>query len=272
MRYLGYRDDDGDVIGIVDGDAVRRLAPIDEFYADPRGHLARGSTAEPVPLATVRQVPPVPRSAKVLCLGLNYQAHIDEIDIAGRERPPAPNIFARWYASLSCDGDAISVPSGEPGLDWEGELAVVIGDHLVDVPAGEAMAGVLGYACFNDISGRTNQRRTSQWALGKNVDGSGPLGPAVVTADELGDPYGRAIGTRVNGETVQGSTTDHMIFRIDETIAYITACTSLRPGDVIATGTPAGVGAGMDPPRFMHAGDTVEVEIEGIGVLRTHIV
>ncbi|MEM9893052.1 MAG: fumarylacetoacetate hydrolase family protein [Actinomycetota bacterium] len=270
MRYLGFTHDGADVIAVVDGDTATVLTTVDDFYADPARSRAAAPDGPAVPLAEAQAtaVPPVPRTAKILCLGLNYQLHVEE---TGRERPPAPNVFARWYASLSCHEARITVPSGEPGLDWECELAVIIGDHLVDTPAASAMAGVLGYTCFNDLSGRKHQRATSQWALGKNPDGSGPIGPVVVTADEYGDPYGRAIMTRVNGETMQSSTTDRMLFKIDETIEYITRATSLRPGDVIATGTPEGVGSMMDPPQLLTAGDGVEVEIADIGVLRTHV-
>jgi 2-keto-4-pentenoate hydratase/2-oxohepta-3-ene-1,7-dioic acid hydratase in catechol pathway len=269
VRFLGFRADGEDHIGVVDGEVVTPLTTIDEFYDDLPRWRAEAPTGPPVAVADLELVPPVPPTAKVLCLGLNYAAHIDE---TGSDRPPAPNLFARWYASLSCHEGRISVPSGEPGLDWECELAVIIGDHLVDTVAAEAMAGVLGYTCFNDLSARTHQRATSQWALGKNPDGSGPIGPEVVTADEYGDPYGKAIMTRVNGETMQSSTTDHMLFRIDEVIEYITRVTSLRPGDVIATGTPEGVGSRMSPPQLLTAGDTVEVEIQDIGVLRSHFI
>ena len=267
MKYLGLSHDGQDSIGVVDGDTVTVLTGIDDFYAD----LTRWRSATPegatIPLNQVTAVPPVPRTSKIMCLGLNYQAHVEE---TSSTRPSAPNVFARWYAQLSNHDDHISSPSGEPGLDWECELAVIIGTTMVDTPTDEAMAGVLGYTCFNDLSARTYQRATSQWALGKNPDGSGPIGPVVVTADDYGDPYGKAIMTRVNGETMQSSTTDRMLFKIDETIEYITRCVSLQPGDVIATGTPEGVGSRMDPPRYLNTGDVCEVEIEGIGVLRTH--
>ena len=270
MKFLGFRNDGQGCIGVVgdDGESVSLLTTIDEFYADLDRWQAATATGPTFARDEIEQIPAIPTTAKILCLGLNYQSHVQE---TGSERPAAPNIFARWYATLSCDGDSIPVPSGEPGLDWECELAVIIGSNLVDTPASEAMAGILGYTCFNDVSGRTHQRATSQWALGKNPDASGPIGPHVVTADEYGDPYGRAIQTRVNGETMQSSTTDRMLFKIDETIEYITKCISLRPGDVIATGTPEGVGGSRKPPVFMGPGDTVEVDIEGIGVLRSHI-
>jgi len=269
MRYLGFEHDGADWIGTVDGDAVTPLTTIDEFYADLARWRGTDPTGEAVALDAIVAVPPVPRTAKVLCLGLNYASHIAE---TGSQRPPAPNVFARWYASLSNHEGQIRVPSGESGLDWECEMAVIIGDHLVDTATADAMDGVLGYTCFNDLSARKHQRATSQWALGKNPDDSGPIGPLVVTADEYGDPYGKAIMTRVNGETMQSSTTDRMLFKIDEVIEYITKATSLRPGDVIATGTPEGVGSRMDPPQLLNAGDVVEVEIEDIGVLRSHFV
>lgn len=269
MRFLGFRTDGQSCIGVVDNDQVTRLCTIDEFYADTARWLAATPSGASVPLAGIEHVPPVPTTSKILCLGLNYAAHVAE---TGRDKPEFPNVFARWYSQLSCHGDEVPVPSGEPGLDWECELGVIIGAHLVDTPQEEAMAGVLGYTCFNDISARKYQRATGQWALGKNPDKSGPIGPVVVTADEYGDPYGKAIMTRVNGETMQSSTTDCMLFKIDEVIAYATRCLSLKPGDVIATGTPEGVGGARKPPVWMLPGHTCEVEIEGIGILTSRIV
>ena len=269
MRFIGFQSPEGPSIGVIAGDEVRRLCSIDDFYAEPAAWLGAEPDGPATALASVTQLPPIPVTSKILCLGLNYQAHVDE---TGRQRPKAPDVFGRWYTTLNVDGGSLSVPSGEPGLDWEGELAAIIGAVLVDTPAAEAMEGVLGYTCFNDVSARTYQRAGTQFTLGKNPDGSGPIGPSVVTADELGDPYGRALQTRVNGEVMQDSTTDRMIFKIDETIEYVTRCLSLRPGDVIVTGTPEGVGSRMDPVRLMHAGDTCEVEIEGIGTLTTLVV
>lgn len=269
MRFLGYLNDGVATIGVVNGDAVHPLCSIEAFYDDPARWVATSPPPSGVPLSEVIQVPPVPTTAKILCVGLNYADHIAETK---SDRPEAPNLFARWFASLSVDGAEVPVATGDPKLDWECELAAIIGAPLTDTAASAAMAGVLGYTCFNDLSLRGYQRRTKQWAVGKNGDGSAPIGPVVVTADEFGDPYGKRLMTRVNGEVRQDSTTDHMIFKLAETIEYITAGTSLRPGDVIATGTPDGVGAGMDPPTFLVAGDVVEVEIEDIGVLTTRIV
>ena len=269
MRFLGFEHEGIATIGIVSGDTVHALCSIDDFYGDLDHWRSAQPTGPAVPVHDIRRVPPVPQTAKVLCLGLNYAAHISE---TGSERPDFPNIFAKWYASLSSHGDQIPVPSGDNRLDWECEMAVIIGAPLTDTPEADAMAGVLGYTCFNDVSARGYQRRTRQWAIGKNPDNSAPIGPVVVTADEFGDPYGKRISTRVNGDTRQDGTTDMMLFKIAETIEYITAGTSLRPGDVIATGTPSGVGDKMDPPTYLTAGDTVEVEIEDIGVLQSRII
>lgn len=268
MRLLAYRGLDGPTMGAVEGDVVVPLAPLDDFWADPDGHLG-GGDGEPVAREGLVEIPPVPTTAKILCVGLNYPLHIAE---TGTTKPDHPNLFARWYSTLCVDGAQAPVPPGEQGLDWEAELAVVIGRTMSGVDEDTAMAGVLGYTCFNDISARRFQRATPQWALGKNTDNSGPIGPVVVTADELGDPYGLRIMSRHNGEIRQDSTTDQMIFSIAETIAYASQALTLRPGDVIATGTPDGVGSRMDPPVFMVPGDVIEVEIEAIGTLTTHIV
>lgn len=271
MRFIAYSTNDGTTIGSVDGSTVTPVADLDAFYADPVRYLAAGpgNDGTSVDLDAVAQVPPVPTTSQIFCIGLNYDAHIAE---TGRERPVAPNIFARWYRTLVCQDAEVPVPSGEPGLDWEGELAVIIGAEMIDVDENEAMSGVLGYTCFNDITARTYQHRTGQWALGKNPKNSGPVGPVVVTADELGDPYGLKLETRYDGRVVQSSTTDQMLFKIAETIAYASQCVTLYPGDVIATGTPAGVGFKRTPPEFMHPGGVVEVEIERIGTLRSRIV
>ncbi|MEM7286922.1 MAG: fumarylacetoacetate hydrolase family protein [Actinomycetota bacterium] len=268
MRLIAYRTPGGPVMGAVEGDMVRPLCGIDEFYADVDAGRA-SSGGEPVDLASVDQVPPVPLTSRIFCIGLNYPLHIEETKST---RPDHPNLFARWYTTLVVDGGSTPVPPGERGLDWEAELAVVIGKEMLEVDRADAMDGVFGYTCFNDISARKYQRATPQWALGKNPDNSGPIGPVVVSADEIGDPYALSIGSRYNGRTVQDSVTGEMIFKIDETIAYITQALTLRPGDVIATGTPDGVGSRMDPPVLMGPGDTIEVEIGSIGVLTTHIV
>ncbi|MBB6375694.1 2-keto-4-pentenoate hydratase/2-oxohepta-3-ene-1,7-dioic acid hydratase in catechol pathway [Pseudonocardia eucalypti] len=190
----------------------------------------------------------------------------------GIELPKVPMIFGRWESTLVVDGAPVPVPPNEPGLDWEGELAAVIGTPAFGVAESDALRHVLGYTAFNDLSARRKQLETTQFTLGKNADRSGPIGPVLVTTDELPDPAGLSLRTRVNGETVQDGNTGDMIHDLARVIAYISDTVTLLPGDVIATGTPAGVGASMDPPRFLTDGDVVEVEIEGIGVLRNPIV
>ncbi|MCH7790609.1 MAG: fumarylacetoacetate hydrolase family protein [Acidobacteria bacterium] len=268
MRLVAYANAAESWMGYVDGDAVRALCERDEFYGDTARWLEHegGEIVDPAGLVSL-----VGASARLFCLGLNYQSHIDEFEDAGRGRPDAPNIFGRWTSTLNVDGGSVCVPPGEDGLDWEGELAVIMGAAVHRATEEEAMSAVLGYACFNDITARKYQRRVSQFTLGKNVDGSGPLGPCIVTAAAFGDPYGKHLETRLNGAVMQSGTTDMMIFRIAETIAYISQVTKLMPGDVIATGTPDGVGWGRDPVVLMTPGDEVSVTIEGIGTLTTHI-
>ncbi|MGW6461587.1 fumarylacetoacetate hydrolase family protein [Streptomyces sp. NPDC055078] len=275
MRLIGFRDGRDRWIGAVDpAGNVSRIATADAFYHDPAAALAEARRAPaafgPLPGGAV-PAPAVPVTAKVLCVGLNYRGHAEE---AKAEVPDHPTVFGRWESTLVCDGDEVPVPASEPGLDWEGELAVVIGGTLTDATEESALRGVLGFTCFNDISARKRQFDTTQWTLGKNPDRSGPLGPALVTADEWGGPdgwTGRKLITRVNGEVVQSGDTSEMIFSVGRVLSYISQTTTLRPGDVVATGTPAGVGFIRTPPRLLTPGDVVEVEIDGIGVLRNPV-
>ncbi|MFD9719282.1 fumarylacetoacetate hydrolase family protein [Streptomyces sp. NPDC059076] len=276
MRLIGYRKNHDRWIGAVDETGrVTPIATTAEFYRAPAALLEQTSRAPAAPIALPDQaylVPPVPESAKVLCVGLNYRGHAEE---ANEEIPDYPTVFGRWESTLICDGVTMPVPASEPGLDWEGELAVIIGETLIDASEEEALSGVLGFTCFNDVSARKRQFDTTQWTLGKNPDRSGPIGPAVVTADECGGPNGwtdRKVITRVNGEVVQSGNTSEMIFSVGRILSYISETTTLRPGDVIATGTPAGVGFVRTPPRFLTPGDVVEVEIDGIGSLRNPVV
>jgi 2-keto-4-pentenoate hydratase/2-oxohepta-3-ene-1,7-dioic acid hydratase in catechol pathway len=273
MRLVGFKDGRDRWIGAVDASGkVSRIAPADTFYSDPAGALeaARQTPAAPEELTEV--APPVPATAKVVCVGLNYRSHAEEADITV---PDYPTVFGRWESTLINDGDEVPVPASEPGLDWEAELAVVIGKKLTDVSEEEALQGVLGYTCFNDISARNRQFDTTQWTLGKNPDRSGPIGPALVTADEWGGPdgwTGRKVVARVNGEVMQAGDTSEMIFSVGRILSYISQTTTLLPGDVVATGTPAGVGFVRKPPVLLTPGDVVEVEIDGIGVLRNPVV
>jgi 2-keto-4-pentenoate hydratase/2-oxohepta-3-ene-1,7-dioic acid hydratase in catechol pathway len=270
MRLLAFRDGDTPTMGVVVGERVVALAPIPEFYADVPGWLQRAGriTEGGRPVAEVALVPPVPETAKVICAALNYASHAAE---TGGKLPDHPNLFARWAATLVPDGTPVPVPATEPGLDWEVELAVVVGAPLIDVAPAEVAAGVLGYTVFNDLSARVHQLANRQWALGKNSDRSGPIGSMVVTADAI-DAGSLHLETRVNGEVMQSGSTDDMIFSVAELLAYASRTITLRPGDLIATGTPPGVGFVRQPPVYLTPGDVVEVEVEGIGVVRTPIV
>jgi 2-keto-4-pentenoate hydratase/2-oxohepta-3-ene-1,7-dioic acid hydratase in catechol pathway len=258
-------------MGVIVDRGVVPLAPLTEFYGDVSGWLRRAAASRadvPRPLPGLTLVPPVPATAKVICAALNYASHAAE---TGGRLPDHPNLFARWAATLVANGTPVPVPRTEPGLDWEVELAVVVGAPLIDVTPEDVPAGVLGYTVFNDLSARVHQQASRQWALGKNSDRSGPVGSMIVTADAVaaGDLH---LETRVNGEVVQSGSTADMIFSVGELLAYASRTITLRPGDLIATGTPPGVGFVRDPPRFLVPGDVVEVEVEGLGTLESRIV
>lgn len=277
MRIIGLRRH-GDAVyaaRLDDSDPTRAvlLAPLTEFWADVARYTdasTRGGVA--IALADAELVPPVLPGARVICVGLNYRDHVAEGSYADVEYPEYPTIFARWTDTLTVDGVASPVPSGEEGLDWEGEVAAYVGRTLVDASADTARAAVVGFSTFNDITSRWAQKVTSQWTLGKNGDRSGPLGP-IVTADEVGDLRdGLDVETRVNGEVVQHGNTRDLIYELGEVLSHVSHTFTLRPGDVIATGTPAGVGYARTPPWLLHPGDVVEVEIARLGLLRTPIV
>lgn len=274
-RIVGVRQSDGVVlVGAlsVDGTEVETFADVDTFWASPQDFLAAGPVGPTLQVDLVELVPPVVQSARVLCVGLNYSDHVSEGSYRDEKLPEIPTLFARWPASLSVDGARIPVPSQEDGLDWEGEVVAWIGAPLVDATHGEALAAVVGYSTFNDVTSRRAQKETSQWIMGKNGDRSGPIGP-MVPAKEVGDLRdGLQIETRVNGEVVQHGSTAQMIYGVGETLAHISRSFTINPGDLLATGTPSGVGYARTPPWLLHPGDIVQVEIERLGVLTNHIV
>ena len=230
---------------------------------------AAAKAASTKPLAGVRFSPVVPRPGKIVCLGLNYADHAKE---GGHARPEYPSFFLRGATSLTGHRQPIIRPRASSKLDYEAELAVVIGKKARHLTKADALACVAGYACFNDGSIRDYQRKTSQWTIGKNFDGSGPFGPWLVTADEL--PPGAAglrIQSRLNGQVMQDANTRDFLWDVVESLCIITECMTLEPGDVIITGTPAGVGYARTPPVWMAPGDVCEIEIEGIGVLSNPI-
>jgi 2-keto-4-pentenoate hydratase/2-oxohepta-3-ene-1,7-dioic acid hydratase in catechol pathway len=224
-----------------------------------------------LPLAQQRFAPLVPEPGKIVCLGLNYFDHAKE---GGRDKPEYPWFFYRGKSSLIAHGQAGVVPRVSSRLDYEAELAVVIGRSVPrHVRRKEALQYVFGYTCFNDMSVRDFQKRTPQWTIGKNFDGTGGFGPVLVTADELeAGAAGLRIQCRLNGRVMQDASTSDMIFPVDETIELLAHCMTLDPGDTIVMGTPAGVGQARTPPVWMRPGDSVEVEIERIGMLCNPIV
>ncbi|PWW25015.1 2-keto-4-pentenoate hydratase/2-oxohepta-3-ene-1,7-dioic acid hydratase in catechol pathway [Geodermatophilus normandii] len=275
MRVVGIRRAGGPVeVAALSGDGARVtvLASLEEFWADASRFLAGDPAGDPVPAGDVEFVPPVLPGARVLCTGLNYLRHVAEGSFAGEGVPPYPTLFARWTQSLTVDGAEIPVPADEDGLDWEGEVVAYVGSPLVDATPEEALAAVVGYSTFNDVTSRRAQKLTSQWILGKNGDRSGPLGP-LVPAAEVGDLRdGLRVRTRVNGETVQDGRTDEMVYTVGDTLALVSRTFTLRPGDLLATGTPSGVGYARTPPWLMQPGDVVEVEVERLGVLTNRVV
>ncbi|MFC6066442.1 fumarylacetoacetate hydrolase family protein [Streptomyces ochraceiscleroticus] len=271
MKLIGLREGRDTVVGVLVGDRVTPLTEVRDFYGDLSKWIARaGEVASgEKPLADVTQAPPVPPSARVLCLGLNYRAHAEE-GVYGV--PGHPTLFGRWTASLSVGDVPVPVPANEPGLDWEGEIAAVVGAPLANADPSTAEASVLGYAVFNDLTARTAQKLTAQWTLGKNADRSGPMGP-LITADEVGRlSDGLRLTTRVNGELVQEGNTRDLIFPVGEVLSLASRTFTLQPGDVLVTGTPSGVGYTRTPPRFLTPGDVVEVTVDRLGTLRTPVV
>jgi 2-keto-4-pentenoate hydratase/2-oxohepta-3-ene-1,7-dioic acid hydratase in catechol pathway len=212
---------------------------------------------------------PIDRPGKIICVGLNYRDHAEE---QGTALPEAPLLFAKWQNTLIGPGEAIVIPPVVTKCDYEAELGVVIGERVRDVTAENALEAVAGYVCVNDVSARDLQFADGQWTRGKSPDTFCPVGPALVSRDDIPDPQALPIRAILNGETVQESTTANMIFGVADVIAYVTRTITLEPGDLIATGTPAGVGAFRDPPLFMRAGDQITIEIEGIGSLTNPVV
>jgi len=280
LKFASYRTGNEARLAVVDGDHIVDLnkavpeVPSDvrqallagvDLVAAGRRALEQAAPAERQPLAGVTLAPSVPEPGKTVCLGLNYYDHAAE---SGRDKPVYPWFFLRGTTSLLAHGEASPRPRVSEKFDYEAELAVVIGKRARHVKREDALDYVFGYACFNDISVRDYQKRTPQWTIGKNFDRTGALGPVLVSADELpAGGVGLKIQSRLNGEVMQDANTRDMIWDVAETIALLTECLTLEPGDVIAMGTPAGVGQSRTPPVWMKHGDTIEVEIEGVGLL-----
>jgi 2-keto-4-pentenoate hydratase/2-oxohepta-3-ene-1,7-dioic acid hydratase in catechol pathway len=278
MRFLSFRAEQRPSYGVaVSGGVFDLGVRIGSVLPDLRCFLeasALGLTGDPkasgvdYAIGEFTYLPVIPTPQKILCVGLNYEEHRKE---TGRAEAAHPALFTRFADTLIGHEAPILLPSVSSALDYEGELAIVVGKPGFRIAEGDALDHVAGCACFNDATLRDWQRHTHQFTPGKNFPGTGPLGPELVTLDEVGDLRDRGLETRLNGAAVQSAKLGDMIFSIPRIIAYVSAFTRLHPGDVIATGTPGGVGFKRDPQLFMKAGDVVEVVIEGVGALRNTI-
>ena len=266
MKFLRYGPPGGERPGVLD--ASGRIRDLSDMMSDLSGpSLARLGRVDPEALPRVEGAPrlgvPVAAVGKVICVGLNYADHAAE---AGLEPPAEPVVFLKATSALSGPNDPIVLPRGAVSVDWEVELGVVIGRTARSVREDEALAHVAGYVVFNDLSERAFQLdRGGQWTKGKSCDGFGPVGPWLVSPDEVGDPQRLSMELTVNGETMQRGSTATMIFPVSRILSYLSGFMTLHPGDIVATGTPAGVGMGRTPPRYLRSGDVVEAWIEGLG-------
>lgn len=257
--------------GVIDLSArlAGRAASLDRALADTDSLARLADQPADFALAEITLLPPIPDSRRIVCVGLNYRSHIAE---TGRDTPKYPMLFPRYPDSLVGHDAPMLRPTASSQFDFEGELAFVIGRPGRAIKPEQALAHVAGYACLNDGSLRDFQRHTTQFMPGKNFAGSGSFGPWLVTPDEFTDIGTRRIETRLNGETMQSALLDDLLFGVEDLIAYLSTMWELRPGDVVATGTTGGVGLYREPQVWMKPGDTVEVEIAGIGTLRNRIV
>jgi 2-keto-4-pentenoate hydratase/2-oxohepta-3-ene-1,7-dioic acid hydratase in catechol pathway len=272
MRLVRYRHDGAEHTGALDGEEVIGLGdvPVVELLDPARRPSEAAVAAAPrLPRERVALVNPLPRPRLLLAIGLNYADHAAE---SGQPVPEFPIVFNKQVSCVTGPYDPIHFPRAGTMLDYEGELAFVVGRRCRHVPEGRGLACIGGYTVINDVSVRDWQFRSPTWTLGKSFDTHGPLGPAVVTADELGDPHGLRLRTWVNGELRQDSSTDQLIFDCGRLVELLSTVCTLEPGDVVATGTPAGIGMTMDPSGLLRVGDVVRVEIEGIGAIENPVV
>lgn len=284
MQLVRFAANGRQGIGVLkDGSVVPAADLVAGFPEDMMAVIAAGQTlldslsaalgkasAAGLPLAQVRILSPIEKPGKFVCMGLNYAEHVKE---GGRDLPEFPTLFLRVQSSLLPPDGEIILPKVSDKLDYEAELLVVIGKTARNVSQDDALDYVYGYSAFNDGSLRDYQRRTTQWTAGKNFDATGPFGPAIVTADEVpAGGSGLSIRSRLNGQVMQDGNTADMIFSVARIIADVSEIMTLEPGDVIATGTPSGVGFARNPPVFMKAGDVIDIEIEGFPVLSNRVV
>lgn len=245
-------------------------ATIERVIEEARTRFEAGPEAAGIlPVAAIELGPPVPDPDKIICIGLNYADHANE---AGLERTEVPVFFTKFRNSLTGPTSPILLPRVSDQIDYEGELAVIIGIRCKEISEQEALHFVAGYSIMNDVSARDVQLRTSQWSAGKALDTFAPMGPGIVLTSELPNPQALLLTTRVNGQVVQHASTATMLFSVAAIVSFLSSLMTLEPGDIIATGTPSGVGFKRTPPLYLRDGDITEVEIEGIGRIRNPIV
>ena len=269
MRIATVSSEGSTLTVVVDVDGTARVVQpgdVATLLQEPDWINRCGAATAVVDLAAVTMLPVIPRPEKVICVGLNYRTHIAEM---GHEPPTHPTLFAKYWRSLIGANDPIELPAASEKVDYEVELAVIVGRPVRNATVDEAAAAIAGYSVLNDVTARDWQRRTEQWLQGKTWEHTTPLGPWLVSADEL-DPEGRGrpdlvVRCEVNGEVVQEARTSDLVFSPAELVAYASTVITLVPGDVIATGTPGGVGAARTPPRFLQPGDVVRTTVDGIG-------
>ncbi len=283
MKLVSFRSEGALRLGVVDGDEIVDLSQAQpSLPPDMASLLAAGADALEMArrLAARKDAPrvslqaaslaaPVPRPPKFLAIGLNYGAHVEE---SGATRPEVPLFFNKQSTCVVGPHDPVQVPQVSSMVDYEGELAFVIGRRCRHVPAARASEVIAGYTIVDDVSVRDWQYRSPTMTMGKSFDTHGPMGPCLVTPDELGDPHGLRLRTWVNSEIRQDARTDDLIFDCFAMVEHLTTAFTLEPGDVVSTGTPAGVGMAMSPPHYLCAGDSVRIEIEGIGVIDNPVV
>ena len=278
MRIVSYSSEVGPVAGVLTDSGVLDAGELlggeavtvrELLAADRLGELRdRAAAAEAEPVADPELLPPVPDPDKIVCIGLNYRSHAEE---AGLEAPAAPPIFAKFRNALVPDGKEVSLPGASDKVDYEAEVAMVIGRRCSEVSAADAEGAIAGYMLLNDLSARDLQFLTPQWMPGKVFDGSAPCGPALVTADEAGSHDGISFTLDLNGERMQDGETSDLIFSMPELVTHLSNWMTLEPGDIVATGTPAGVGSVRDPRVWLKAGDEIEISSPQLGTLRTRI-
>lgn len=257
LRAAGFPD----LLSLIAGgqDALKRSA----------AWLEKPPAEDSVPLSSVKLLAPLPRPPKIICIGLNYRDHAIESKM---EIPSVPTVFSKYATSVIGPGESIVLPKSSSKPDYEAEFAVVIGKAGRHIPGDRWREHVFGYTNLNDVSARDYQMATSQWMMGKTFDTFAPMGPYIVSADEIPDPHALDISMTINGEVLQHSNTSNLIFRVPDLIAHLSSVFTLEAGDVISTGTPAGVGFSYNPPRWLKPGDDVVVRVQGLGELRNPVV